>query len=235
MKVIIVEDSRLARNELKELLLNFPEIEVIVEATEVDEAYKLISSNKIDIIFLDINMPGKNGFALLEMLDYVPFIIFTTAYDEYALKSFEYNTIDYLLKPIKKEALERAVTKAFSLISKRNNNKKNDSLNRIFIKDNDKCWIVNIEDIIIFESEGNYSRVFFSTYKPLIYKSLNLIEERIDNNLFFRANRKQIINLNFIKNIKPTIGNSYIITMNNDKTVDLSRRAAFHLKEILSF
>jgi two-component system, LytTR family, response regulator len=118
MKALIVEDSRLARKELKELLRHYPDITIEGEAARADEAYALLTRSRYDLMFLDINMPGKNGFELLEMLEDIPLVIFTTAYDEFAIKSFEYNALDYLLKPVKPEALERAIVKARKIIDK---------------------------------------------------------------------------------------------------------------------
>ncbi len=234
MKTIIVEDSRLARKELIELLKVHPEVKIVSEAANVKDAYSIITKNEIDLIFLDINLPGKNGFDLLEMLDSVPLVIFTTAYDEYAIKAYEYNALDYLLKPIKPEMLNRAVIKALKIIEKEKTTESL-TLKRVFIKDGPKCWLVNVADIIAFESEGNYSRVYFEGNKPLIYKSLNLIEEKVDPLTFFRANRKQIINLNHIRSVKEGISNSLKVTLSNDLIIEISRRSSFRFKSLLSF
>lgn len=234
MKAIIVEDSRLARKDLIEQLKSFPEIEIVEQAANVNDAFSIITKEDIDLIFLDINLPGKNGFDLLEMLDTVPLVIFTTAYDEYAIKAYEYNALDYLLKPIKPEMLNRAVSKAIKSYEK---DKPTESklLKRVFIKDGIKCWLVNLSEIIVFESEGNYSRVYFDNNKPLIYKSLHMIEEKVDPAIFFRANRKQIINLNYIKSVKEGIANTLKITMSNELVIEVSRRNTHKFKSLLSF
>ncbi len=234
MKAIIVEDSRLAREELSSLLKSFPEILIIGEASNVRDALVLLNNKNVDLLFLDINLPGKNGFELLEMLDSVPLVIFTTAYDQYAIKSFDYNALDYLLKPIKHSELERAILKAKRILDKESIPIEK-RLSRVFIKDGQKCWLVNIHEIILFESEGNYTKVFFEDNKPLIYKSLNMIEERIDTTQFFRANRSQIINLNAIKSIKSVMGTSLKIILNNDMVISVSRRNVQKLKTLLSF
>lgn len=234
MKALIVEDSRLARKELKELLRHYPDITIEGEAARADEAYALLTRSRYDLMFLDINMPGKNGFELLEMLEDIPLVIFTTAYDEFAIKSFEYNALDYLLKPVKPEALERAIVKARKIIDKEQGaNGKISS--RVFIKDGDRCWLVNPDEIFLIESEGNYSRVYFQNNKPLIYKSLNAVEERIDPSKFIRVNRMQIVNLNFIKSIKMSVGSSMTVILQNDTVVDVSRRNMQRLKSLLSF
>src|SRR6056297_1213453 len=166
IKTVIVEDSRLARNELKELIKTHTQIKIVGEAENVDDGYALILESRPDLLFLDINMPEKDGFELLEMLDEVPITIFTTAFDEYAIKSFEYNAFDYLLKPINKKRFAQSIEKAIETASNRSAKeiKSEDVLNldkQIFIKDGENCWLVKIEDIFMLEIVGNYTRVFF--------------------------------------------------------------------------
>ncbi|MBA9074124.1 two-component system LytT family response regulator [Flavobacterium gossypii] len=174
IKAVIVEDSRLARNELKELIKNHPEIEIIGEAENVDSGFQLINNVQPDLLFLDINMPEKDGFELLEMLDRVPITVFTTAFDEYAIKSFEYNALDYLLKPINPKRFARAIEKvSANLIEKEEKNSKKLTLNnQIFLRDGEKCWLVKIADIYLFEVDGNYTKIFFQDEKAIISKSL---------------------------------------------------------------
>jgi len=203
---IIVEDSRLARNELKELLKEHSQIDLIGEAENVANAYQLIIKKQPQLLFLDINMPEKNGFDLLEMLDEIPKVIFTTAYDEYAIKSFEYNAFDYLLKPISKDRFAKAIEKIQAVTENKQPSNEINSLSensQIFIKDGDHFWMVIIKDIFLFEIVGNYTRVYFKDKKPLIYKSLHKIEGKLPDDLFFRVNRQQIINLKTIKKITP--------------------------------
>lgn len=238
IKTIIVEDSRLARNELKELIKTHPELEVIGEAENVDTAYKMINEMKPQLIFLDINMPEKDGFELLEMLDDVPVTVFTTAFDEYAIKSFEYNALDYLLKPINEKRFGDAVQKIKDKIDsneqERSANHNLTEENQIFIKDGEKCWLVKIGEICLFEIVGNYTRVYFKDNKPMIYKSLNQIEERLPQNLFFRANRQQIINLKFIKSVDNWFNGKLKATMQNGAEIEISRRQSSLFKDMLS-
>lgn len=237
LTAIIVEDSRLARNELKELLKAHDHIETIAEAENVDQAFELITKNRPDIIFLDINMPEKNGFDLLEMLDDVPTAIFTTAYDEYAIKSFEYNAFDYLLKPISKERFAKTIEKITPLLQNKTHTK-NQLLtadSQLFIKDGDHCWMVRLGDVSIFEVDGNYTKVFWENNKPMIYKSLNQIAEKLDDSKYFRANRQQIINLEHIKKVVPYFNNTLQITLKNDLVVEVSRRQTLKFKEQLGF
>ena len=238
IKTVIVEDSRLARNELKELIKKHPELEIIGEAENVDTAYALINELKPQLIFLDINMPGKDGFELLEMLDDVPVTVFTTAFDEYAIKSFEYNALDYLLKPINEKRFGDAVLKIKEKVdSDDETHFATQALteeSQIFIKDGEKCWLVKIGEVFLFEIVGNYTRVYFKDCKPLIYKSLHQIEERLPQNTFFRANRQQVINLKYIKNVDNWFNGKLKATMQNGTEVEISRRQSSLFKDMLS-
>ena len=241
LKAVIVEDSRLARNELKELIKAHKEIEIIGEAENVDDAFKLINDTKPDLLFLDINMPEKDGFELLEMLSEVPITIFTTAFDEYAIKSFEYNAFDYLLKPINQKRFSTSVEKVIESISKNETatiNKNENALSlekQIFIKDGENCWLVKLKDILLFEIVGNYTRVYFDQKKPLIYKSLAQVEEKLPTEVFFRANRQQIININHVKKVVSWFNGKLKIEMNSGEEIEISRRQSYLFKEQLSF
>ncbi|ALM09077.1 transcriptional regulator [Sediminicola sp. YIK13] len=239
LTAVIVEDSRLARNELKELLKAHKEIELLGEAPNVDEGYKLINETKPDLLFLDINMPEKNGFDLLELLDDVPITIFTTAFDEYAIKSFEFNAFDYLLKPINQKRFTSSLEKVFE---KHNTGLPSESISesalsldkQIFIKDGEKCWLVKIQDVFMFEIVGNYTRVFFENNKPLIYKSLGQIEVKLPNDVFFRANRQQLININHVKKVVSWFNGKLKIEMISGDEIEISRRQSYLFKEQLS-
>ncbi|WP_350287141.1 LytTR family DNA-binding domain-containing protein [uncultured Croceitalea sp.] len=239
IKAVIVEDSRLARNELKELLKEHKNIELVGEAENVDKGFELIQNQRPDLLFLDINMPEKDGFELLEMLDEVPITVFTTAFDEYAIKSFEYNALDYLLKPINAQRFANAVEKVQQKLEGRDNEenslKKLSVQSQIFIKDGEDCWLVKIGDISHFEIVGNYTRVFFDGNKPMLYKSLNQIEEKLPEDFFFRANRQQIINTNFIQNVVPWFNGKLKLAMNNGDEIEVSRRQSYLFKDKMSF
>jgi len=236
---VIVEDSRLARNELKELFKAHKEIDLIGEAENVDEGFKLIKDEKPDLLFLDINMPEKDGFELLEMLDEVPTTIFTTAFDEFAIKSFEYNAFDYLLKPINQKRFSMSIAKVIeekTAAPKIETREPGMSLeNQIFIKDGESCWLVKIRDIALFEIQGNYTRVYFEDNKPLIYKSLAQIEEKLPGDVFFRANRQQIININHVNKVVSWFNGKLKIEMNTGEEVEISRRQSYIFKDQLSF
>jgi two-component system, LytTR family, response regulator len=238
MKALIIDDERLARVELKRLLSPHKDINIVGEAVNVDDAISKITELNPDLIFLDIQMPGKNGFELLEELDSVPTVIFTTAYDEYALKAFEYNALDYLLKPIEPKRLEDTIKKVIE------RNKKDTAASleqpvlkeedQIFVKDGEKCWFVKLSTIRLMESEGNYVRLYFDDNKPLILRTLNYLDERLDNKTFFRASRKHIINLKWIENIEPWLNGGLLVKLKGGNKVEVSRRQAIKFKEMLS-
>lgn len=238
ISAVIIEDSRLARQELKELVKGHPEIEIIGEAENVDDAHELITKTNPTLLFLDINMPEKDGFQLLELLDQVPTVIFTTAYDEYAIKSFEYNAFDYLLKPINKERFAKSINKLLPTLEEKNSSSEDKTLtinSQIFIKEGEHCWMVALKDITLFEIVGNYTRVYFEDKKPLIYKSLNQIEAKLPEHNFFRVNRQQIINLKTIKNVVPWFSGKLKMTLTNNVDVEVSRRQSQKFKQDLEF
>lgn len=233
IKAIIVEDSRLARNELKELLQQHNIIEIIAEAENADIAQELISNLSPDLIFLDIQLPGKNGFQLLEALDHVPAVIFTTAFDEFAIKSFEYNTLDYLLKPINPKRLASALDKIAMKEEEQKETleKKLGSNDQLFIKDGEKCWMIRMSEIYLFEVEGNYTNVFFRNEKATLTRSLNLIEKKLSADNYFRANRNCIINVDYIQGIETWFSGNLKVKLPYENEVEISRRQAVLFKE----
>jgi len=240
-KVLLIDDERLARNELKKLLQDFPEIEVIGEAANADEGIEKIESLNPDLIFLDIQMPGKTGFDMLAQLDSAPDVIFTTAYDEYALKAFEVNALDYLMKPIEPIRLADAIQK-LQLAEEKEIAASLGGINRgtlteadqVFVKDGERCWFVKLGEVRLFESVGNYAKVFFGNNKPLILKSLNALEERLDEKVFFRANRKHIVNLRMIEKIEPYFNGGLLLDLHAGEKIEVSRRQAVKFKEMMS-
>lgn len=245
-KAIIIDDERLARTELKKLLQDHPEIEVIAEAANANEGIEKIELMTPDLVFLDIQMPGKTGFDLLTELDRLPQVIFTTAYDEYALKAFEVNALDYLLKPVEPKRLADAILKLedgdereSSVAGLQTNvNIPNRGVlgenDQVFVKDGERCWFVKLNEIRLFESVGNYAKVFFSTHKPLILKSLNALEERLDEKVFFRANRKHIVNLRMIERVEPYFNGGLLLEIKGGEKIEVSRRQAVKFKEMMS-
>jgi len=241
MRAIIIDDERLARAELKKLLQDYPEVEVVDEAANADEAINKIDSLQPDLVFLDIQMPGKTGFDMLAELERAPHVIFTTAYDEYALKAFEVNALDYLLKPIEPKRLADAMQKLHIVETKENHiapENYNQSIltevDQVFVKDGERCWFVKLSDIRLFESVGNYAKVFFGANKPLILKSLNALEERLDPKTFFRANRKHIVNLRMIEKIEPYFNGGLLLELKGGEKIEVSRRQTVKFKEMMS-
>ena len=239
MKAIIIDDERLARQELKTLLASYPEIQIVGEANNAETAIESIKQLKPDVIFLDIQMPGKNGFELLEEISGVPEVVFVTAYDEYAIRAFEVNALDYLLKPVQSNRLAETVKK---ILNKENTEKSeskeqtqplNDN-DQVFVKDGEKCWFVKLSDVRLFESEGNYVRIYFDKNRPLILRSLNNLDERLNNRTFFRASRKHIINLKWVESIESWFNGGLMVKLRGGEQVEISRRQAAKLKDMMS-
>jgi two-component system LytT family response regulator len=245
MRAIIIDDERLARTELRKLLAEYPEIEVVDEASNAEEGVQKIENQNPDLIFLDIQMPGKTGFEMLQELDHSPAVIFTTAYDDYALKAFEVNALDYLLKPIEPKRLGDAVEKVKKLYAGNHENHGAPSWSeqptrllseqdQVFVKDGDRCWFVRLADVRLFESVGNYAKVFFGNNKPLILKSLNALEERLDPKSFFRANRKHIVNLQAIEKVESYFNGGLLLELKGGEKIEVSRRQTVKFKEMMS-
>ena len=237
-KVVLIDDERLARSELKRLLQEFPDVEVIGESANADEGIEKIEALNPDLIFLDIQMPGKSGFDMLTELEKAPHVIFVTAYDEYALKAFEVNALDYLMKPVEPKRLADALLKVRQKDEEEflsyNNRGLLSEHDQVFVKDGERCWFVKLSDVRLFESVGNYAKVFFGTNKPLILKSLNALEERLDEKVFFRANRKHIINLRMIEKIEPYFNGGLLLDLIGGEKIEVSRRQAVKFKEMMS-
>ena len=235
---IIIDDERLARKELTSLLAQNRKIEIIDEAANAEEALIKIHEKRPNLIFLDIQMPGKSGFDLLEELDYVPEVIFTTAYDEYALKAFEVNALDYLLKPIEDDRLRDSIDKVSEKIDIDEPSISSDGIltenDQVFVKDGEKCWFITLKDVRYFESVGNYVKVHFDSNRPMILKSLNNLEKKLDSKTFFRANRKHIINLRWIQKSETWFNGGLLVTVNGEETIEISRRQAAKLKDMMS-
>lgn len=239
MKCVIIDDSDLARSELRYLLQPFDYVQIVGEADSASSALEEIEKAMPDLIFLDIQMPGKDGFALLEELDSVPEVIFTTAYDEYAFKAFEFKALDYLKKPIREDrlkfALETVIKRTDLVKAKRQKNESVYLNERVFVKEGEKCWFVKLSEIKYFEIYGNYTRVHFEDHKPLIPRSLNFMESRLDPNVFFRINRQQIINMSYIKKVEPWYGGAIKILLAGDINLTISKRQSIRFRERLSF
>jgi len=219
-------------------LSTFQGIEILAECGDAKTAIESVNTLKPDVIFLDIQMPGKTGFDLLEELTVVPEVVFVTAHDEFAIKAFEVNALDYLLKPVQAIRLSDTIKKLQQHISEKENApEKTNVLNetdQVFVKDGERCWFVKLADVKLFESEGNYVRLYFGTNKPLILRSLNYLDERLNNKVFFRASRKHIINLQWVENIESWFNGGLLVKLRGGEQVEISRRQAVKLKEMMS-
>ena len=242
IRAIVIDDERLARQELKNLLQSFDNIQIVAESGKPEEALDLIERENPDLIFLDIQMPGMTGFELLDELEgKAPEVIFVTAYDEYALKAFEVNALDYLMKPVEESRLQESIDKIAKRIEKKKseenvhvNDGKLELHDQVFLKDGEKCWFVELEKIRLFESEGNYVRVYFDESRPLILKSLNALTDRLSEKFFFRASRKHIINLNWVEGIESWFNGGLMVMLKGGDKVEVSRRQAARFKEMMS-
>ena len=239
MKALLIDDERLARSELRRLLAGCPDVEVAGEAANAKQAREQIEALAPDLIFLDVQMPGETGLELLASLELpVPDVIFTTAYDEFAVKAFELNALDYLLKPVDPARLAAALDK---LRAKRgapaapaDRPARLAAEDKVFVREGDRCWFVEVRSIRLLESEGNYTRVHFDTAQPQLFRSLNAMEDRLDPKYFFRANRRQIISLAWIDKIEPWFSGGLLVHLKGGAKVELSRRQAQEFREKMS-
>lgn len=242
MKALLIDDERLARGELRRLLGEVKDIEIVGEAANAEQAREKLAELKPDLIFLDVQMPGETGLEFLESLEPpVPQVIFTTAYDEFAVKAFELNALDYLLKPVDPARLEAAIER----LRERANGgggapasaERPEVLNpedKVFVREGDHCWFVEVKRIRLLESEGNYTRVHFDDAQPQLFRSLNAMETRLDPRTFFRANRRQMINLQWIDKIEPWFSGGLLVELKGGAKVELSRRQAQAFRERMS-
>lgn len=237
MKLLIVDDSRLARKELADMLADIPNTTLIAEAVDVSSAIAAINMHKPDLVLLDIHLPDGDGFDVLEKSDFTPQVIFTTAYEQHALRAFEFNALDYLLKPVTQERLTAAIQKS---ISKQNTpaqptitSTPKTRTDQIFVRDGERCHFIRLSDLRLISVEGNYVRLFFLNTKTLLARSLNHIEERLDPQVFFRANRQQIVNMDYVAKIEPWLNEGLLIKMLDGTEVEVSRRQAKELKQRL--
>jgi two-component system LytT family response regulator len=242
-RTLVIDDERLAREELKSLLKDFHEIDIIDEARNGEEGIEKCKALQPDLLFLDINMPGINGFDMVRQLEEIPKVIFVTAYDEYAIQAFEVNALDYILKPVDPVRLKDAIDKLSqseddfqtneSSIATRKDRKLS-LRDKIFIKDGEKCWFVELSKVRMLESDGNYVKVYFDQFRPLILRSLNSLEDRLDPEFFFRANRKFIINLQWVSSIENWFNGGLQVELREGEKVEISRRQAIRFKEMMS-
>lgn len=233
MRGFIVDDEPPARREMRRLLAAFSWLEIVGEAGSAGEAQAPIEDLCPDLLFLDIQMPGGSGFDLLTRLEHVPQVIFTTAHDEHAVRAFEVNALDYLLKPIDPRRLAAALGKVKSTQSGTPAQAR-PALEQLFVRDGTRCWFVPMREVQLLTSEGNYVRLFWGKTRPLLARSLAAVEQRLDPTLFFRANRREIINLSYIGSVEPGLNGRLHAQLRDGPEVEISRRQARLFRELTS-
>ncbi len=243
MRVVIIDDERLACEELKSILKNYPNYQIVGEARNGQEGIALIESTDPDLVFCDVQMPGMTGFEMLAKLENMPRVVFVTAYDEFAIEAFKVKAIDYVLKPIDPVRFKETIDKINeseeedSQIAKTEvirTGRKLTLSDKVFIKDGEKCSFLELSKVRVFESDGNYVKVYYDKNRPLILRSLNALEERLDQEEFFRANRKFIVNLNYVTSVETWFNGGLKLFLGENEVVEVSRRQAIRFKENFS-
>lgn len=230
--VIIIDDERLAREEVKRSLGDFPEFAIVAEAKNYEEAKEKIDALKPELVFLDIQMPGRSGFDLLEALDEVPQVVFTTAFNEYAAKAFDIEALDYLVKPLRKERFAIAIDRIKRRLGARVLQQDDAAEKQVFIKDGNKCFFVQLKDVYLIESADKYARLYFNDRKVLIKRSLNQLEETLDSNIFFRISRNQIINTKYITQISSLDKGRLHVKLHKGEPLEVSFRQSVLFKSL---
>ena len=243
MKVLIIEDEELAVKKLRKTLNAVDEsAEVVGVADSIRSSVNWLQNNPSpDLILMDIELCDGQSFEIFDKVEVKSTVIFTTSYDEFALKAFEVNALDYLLKPVEPKRLADAIHKLQHAENRETrtteeyiNNSILSEHDQVFVKDGERCWFVKLSEIRLFESVGNYAKVFFGPNKPLILKSLNALEERLDEKFFFRANRKHIVNLRMIDKIEPYFNGGLLLELKGGEKIEVSRRQTVKFKEMMS-
>ncbi|CAM4242726.1 LytR/AlgR family response regulator transcription factor [Stenotrophomonas indicatrix] len=235
LRVLIVDDARLARQELRTLLSALPWVQCVGEADDVPAAREAIATLAPDLVLLDVQMPSGTGFDVLDGLERVPSVVFVTAYDTYAVRAFRANALDYLVKPVEAprllEALERARHHAALDTEPPTVHGTLGAQDQVFVREGERCWFVSIAEIRRLVVDGNYTRLWFRDQNALLARSLSALEARLPSDLFFRANRNTLVNLRRIRAVTPSIGDGYDLALDDGSEVEVSRRQARELRE----
>lgn len=234
MRVLLIDDEPLARRELRRLLEDFAWVTIEGEAANIDEGQQLIDALDPGLIFLDIKMPGGTGFDLLERLEHTPQVVFTTAYDQHAVRAFEVNALDYLLKPVEPERLAAAMAKVKRQAEAASATTAVDKLDQLFVRDGPRCWFVPLAEVSLLTVEGNYVRLSWGRQRPLLGRPLSALEQRLDPRTWFRANRSQMINLDYIDSVELGVNGRLHVQLRDGPEIEISRRQARVFRELTS-
>ena len=246
LRAVLIDDERLARRELRALLEAHPEVEVVGEAEDADAAEALLArldadGERPDVVFLDVQMPGRTGFDLLDGLDAAPDVVFVTAYDEHALRAFRVSAVDYLLKPVDPARLAEAVGRVAARAARQPAPEPGRPLgpdDRVFVRDGERVHLVRLGSVRRFESAGNYTRVHFRgpggrPERPLVHRSLSALEARLDPAHFARASRAEIVGLAHVVAVEDALGGGLVVRLDGGAAVEFSRRRAQALRDRL--
>ena len=241
LRVLVVDDARLARREMQTLLAGMDGVECIGEADDVPAAREALARLHPDVVLLDIQMPSGSGFDVLDGLQVPPSVIFTTAYDQYAVQAFDANALDYLLKPVEASRLQAALDKARARIAEAaptarssGDAAKLGAEDTVFLRDGERCWFVALGEISRIVVDGNYARLWFRGQNALLSRSLAALEARLEPGLFFRANRNTLVNLRKVRGVELSVADGYDLTLEDGSQVEVSRRQARELRERLA-
>ncbi|KAB7630735.1 LytR/AlgR family response regulator transcription factor [Stenotrophomonas rhizophila] len=241
LRVLIVDDARLARRELRTLLAAIPWVACVGEADDVPAAREAILREQPDLVLLDVQMPSGEGFDVLDGLETVPMVVFVTAYDQYAVRAFETNALDYLVKPVEAGRLQAALERGRERLSAPAAPAATDSVrdalgaeDQVFLRDGERCWFVALGEIRKVVVDGNYARLWFRDQNAVLARSLSTLEARLSPALFFRANRNTLVNLRRVRAIEPSLSDGYDLTLDDGSQVEVSRRQARELRERLA-
>jgi two-component system LytT family response regulator len=245
IRVIIIDDEKLAREITKSYLAKVPEVEVIAECSNGFDAIKKINEEKPDLIFLDIQMPKISGFEMLELLEDPPAIIFTTAYDQFAIKAFEVSAVDYLLKPFSEERFNAALKKSYAFLQDKyqqnsaikniieQNDQRIEFLERAVTKDGSKISVLPVDSIKWIEAQDDYVMINSDQGRFLKKKTMKYFENHLDENAFIRIHRSYIINADFIQHLEQKGKESYQLILKNGKELPVSKTGLNRLKNTL--
>jgi two-component system LytT family response regulator len=239
IRVLVADDEAPARREMRRLLSAHPEVEIVAEAKDGDEAVTLIQQHAPDLVFLDIRMPGRDGFGVLDALEPpMPEIVFSTAYDQFAVDAIRRGALDYLLKPVAPEDLAQALRRTQERLAGRASGEGGGRLrpgDRAYFRDGKTAFLLEVKNILWLESEGNYTRVVTPTARPLVRRPIKYFEDRLDFAHFFRINRSQIAGLDHIRATRPVEGGRIFLDYGEGRTLEISRRQARVFQKKFSF